>query len=145
MCGLAGSGLFTKLQQYGIGTKSTAAASVSTSKVSTVWKRAAEVEWKLKVDLYKFQTVEVSWPAHRGICKIQGRSSTRRTFQLGVHRYGHSHDMIKVLVCLVENTLVALLKPPASYGCLESNRYISNNLKMLPVRLEMIGLCYEVY
>ena len=27
MCGLAGSGLFTKLQQYGIGTKSTAAAS----------------------------------------------------------------------------------------------------------------------
>ena len=33
--------------------------SVSTSKVSTVWKRAAEVEWKLKVDLYEFQTVEV--------------------------------------------------------------------------------------
>jgi hypothetical protein len=30
---------------------------VSTSKVSTVWKRAAEVEWKLKVDLYEFQTV----------------------------------------------------------------------------------------
>jgi hypothetical protein len=33
--------------------------SVSTSKVSTIWKRAAEVEWKLEVDLYKFQTVEV--------------------------------------------------------------------------------------
>ena len=130
MCGLAGDGLFTKLQQYGICTKSTAAASVSTSKVSTVWKRAAEVEWKLKVDLYKFQTVEVSRPALTRICKIQRRSSTRRQFQLGVHHCGHSHDMIKVLVCLVENTLIALLKPPASYGCLESNRYISKKFKM---------------